>query len=223
MKCTLREWQQIVKPIHTLIWNASHENEKDEWTPYPIGLHYSYVKTFISPEAFQLGPHDNVVISAFADDTDLVRKAPGHRRIYAETLRRNGILNERIPPEILQQYLPSFQFVISPEGNGIDCHRHYEALLAGCIPICEDHPLTREKYKGCPVLYTKDYSEITEEYLRNIYPTMLDQDYDFSALFITSYPPEIRRTIRDRMRYWIHIRVNDPVADELMSRMYAYV
>ena len=33
--------------------------------------------------------------------------------------------------------LSKYKFIISPEGNGIDCHRHYEAILCGCIPIIE--------------------------------------------------------------------------------------
>lgn len=35
--------------------------------------------------------------------------------------------------------LSTYKFVISPEG--IDCHRHYEALLARCVPIIEHNSL----------------------------------------------------------------------------------
>ncbi len=99
--------------------------------------------------------------------------------------------------------MPDYKFVISPEGNGIDCHRHYEALLAGSIPIIEHNPLTEEKYKGCPILYTTDYSEINEEYLLKKYDEMKDQVYDFSRLFLSYYTEEQQACIKVQGNYWM--------------------
>jgi len=98
--------------------------------------------------------------------------------------------------------------VISPEGNGIDCHRHYEALIAGCIPIIEDNSQIREKYKGCPILYTHDYSEITETYLIQKYTEMLDQTYDFAPLFLSTYTPEEQEEIKKCGNYWTQVTTN---------------
>jgi hypothetical protein len=28
-----------------------------------------------------------------------------------------------------------YKFVVSPEGNGVDCHRHYECIGLGAIPV----------------------------------------------------------------------------------------
>ena len=98
--------------------------------------------------------------------------------------------------------LPNYKFVISPEGNGIDCHRHYEALMAGCIPIIEENELIKEKYKGCPILYTKDYSEITKEYLEEKYKIMIDTEYDFSCLLLSSYSEDIQKQIKENGNYW---------------------
>ena len=94
------------------------------------------------------------------------------------------------------------KFVISPEGNGIDCHRHYEALIAGCIPIMESNPLIIKKYHGCPILYTSDYSEITEEYLLKKYDEMIDKVYDFSCLFLSHYPTDVQNYIRNCGNFW---------------------
>ncbi len=80
-------------------------------------------------------------------------------------LHKNGITHRLIEHTQYFETLPSYKFIVSPEGNGIDCHRHYEALIAGCIPIIEYNTQTEEKYKNCPILYTKDYSEINEEFL----------------------------------------------------------
>lgn len=108
------------------------------------------------------------------------------------------------------------KFIISPEGNGIDCHRHYEALLAGCIPIVEDNPLIREKYASCPMLYTKTYKEITEPYLQKLYAEMLDTTYDFSCLFLSSYTPDQQTQIQTAGNFWLAkkgVRAYYPVSD----------
>lgn len=97
--------------------------------------------------------------------------------------------------------LKKYKFIVSPEGNGIDCHRHYEALLSGCIPICEYNPRTEEKYKNIPILYTKDYGDITEEYLSKKYLEMLDKKYDFTKLFLSYYDEKQQRQINFNCEY----------------------
>ncbi|GBG00400.1 hypothetical protein Rsub_13337 [Raphidocelis subcapitata] len=53
-----------------------------------------------------------------------------------------------------QQYLDDLadsQFVASPFGNGIDCHRTWEALAVGAVPIVE-HSSISPLFEGHPVL-----------------------------------------------------------------------
>jgi hypothetical protein len=74
--------------------------------------------------------------------------------------------------------------------------------MAGAIPIVEDNELIRQKYKGCPILYTKDYTEINEQYLSDVYQKMVDETYDFSAVLYSSYSPEHQTQIRENGNYW---------------------
>ena len=57
-----------------------------------------------------------------------------------------------------------FSFVFSPQGVGMDCHRTYEALLLGCIPIVESSFLD-DFYKNFPIVVIKNIDELTEENL----------------------------------------------------------
>lgn len=98
------------------------------------------------------------------------------------------------------------KYVICPEGNGIDTHRVVEAWFCGCIPIVEDNPLIRLKYEGLPVLYTKDYSEITNEYLESLDIYKSFDEYDFKKLFINSYPEETQKIIVARCNHWLYKR-----------------
>lgn len=55
-----------------------------------------------------------------------------------------------------------FSFVLSPKGGGYDCHRTWEALCLGCIPIVKSSGLD-PLFQGLPVLGVKDWSEVSRE------------------------------------------------------------
>jgi len=59
-----------------------------------------------------------------------------------------------------------FAFVISPHGNGYDCHRLWEALILGCIPIVKTSVLDC-LYENLPVLIVKEWSDVTKELLED--------------------------------------------------------
>jgi hypothetical protein len=48
-----------------------------------------------------------------------------------------------------------YSFVLSPFGNGYDCHRTWEALLLGCIPIMKKSRID-SLFKYLPVLTRED-------------------------------------------------------------------
>ena len=63
-----------------------------------------------------------------------------------------------------------YKYVISPHGNGLDCHRTWESLALGCIPIIKTSPLDR-MFEGLPVLIVKNWSDITQELLNTFEPS----------------------------------------------------
>lgn len=204
MKCTLAHWQNTYKDISDLIVQASSMDCDDGWRPWPIGMSWQYVHNFKKGESIQLGDHTNLVLCAVGTHTDTRRRPNGiNRRSIVSTLQNNKIYNIHLNASEYYTALPTYKFVISPEGNGIDCHRHYEAFIAGCIPILERNPLIEEKYKGCPILWTTDYSEITPEYLEQKYSEMINQEYDFSRLFLSFYDNETQKKIKESGNFWL--------------------
>ena len=196
-------WQNYYKDPSTLIIQASSMNEDDAWMPFPIGMGYKYISQMHRGRLLQIGSHANTVSCSIYPTTDGARRAGGqNRQSIIKTLEANGIYNEYLPADRYFESLPSYKFVISPEGNGIDCHRHYEALLAGCIPIIEKNKLIEEKYKGCPILYTTDYSEITPQYLNEKYKEMTTTLYDFSCLSLDNYSDDTQLNIKSCGNYW---------------------
>ena len=63
-----------------------------------------------------------------------------------------------------------YAFVISPPGHGMDCHRTWEALALGCIPITlaptgSPEGWCNPLFKGLPVVVVRRWEEVTEEAL----------------------------------------------------------
>jgi hypothetical protein len=206
MKCTLREWQQMTKPLSEIIVQASALDGSDSWQPWPIGMGFEFLAYKDLFQKQQKGDHKETLLCCFIAGTDDRRRKFGfNRRKIEYELHKKGIYNlPFVRRETYWKALLDHKFIISPEGNGIDCHRHYEALMAGCIPIVEENPLMREKYAGCPILYTKQYSDINERYLLAKYNEMLDQTYDFSCLFLSHYTEDQQKQIKQAGNYWIH-------------------
>lgn len=205
MKCTLREWQQLTKPLTEVIVQASAIDGSDSWQVWPIGMGVDFLSYLGDFQRTQTGLHKETVLCCFIAGTDDRRRRMGYNRRKIEyELHKRGIYN--LPFVRKQTYwkaLLDHKFIISPEGNGIDCHRHYEALMAGCIPIVEDNPLIREKYAGCPILFTKNYLDITDSYLRKKYDEMIDQTYDFSSLYMSHYTKEQQDQIKQCGNFWL--------------------
>jgi hypothetical protein len=204
-RMTLFVWQKHPKQRNELLYNCSEfDKQNDDWVEFPIGMSWQFVNY---PEPINnafLGDHVNLVLCAIKDHTDQRRRGSSsvNRCTILNSLRQNGIQNVHMDSTAYFSSLPQYKFVISPEGNGIDCHRHYEALMAGCIPIVEENPDIRYKYRGCPVLFTKDYSEITPDYLASVYKKMSAEVYNFSYLYLSSYAPMVQRQIKENGNYW---------------------
>ena len=202
MRCTLNEWLSTEKDEGELIVQASSVNGNDDWQPFPIGMSWQIHESRNYLRLMK--PRNSLVLCAINKNTDRVRRHTGGRKVYVTTLESHGYTNLSLPAAEYFANLPTYKFVVSPEGNGMDCHRHYEALMAGCIPIIERNPLIELKYRGCPVLYTTDYSEISDAYLEKIYADYLEREWDFSCLFMSYYDEETQNNIKSCGNYWMN-------------------
>ena len=69
--------------------------------------------------------------------------------------------------------MAKYKYVISPHGLGLDCHRTWEAIALGCIPIVKKSSLSvNGLYDDLPVLIVDNWSDITKELLEknNVIP-----------------------------------------------------
>ena len=69
--------------------------------------------------------------------------------------------NEFVPPGLYVQQLKDYKFIASPEGNGVDCHRTWEAMYCRVIPILKKSAFTVH-LDSFPCWIVDDWSDIRE-------------------------------------------------------------
>lgn len=208
MICKFKDWLTIPIELHDIIINASVKNGSDSFVDEPIGVCYHYL-TSNEKKAFINHPQMNsqLCLSSMSITTDRYRRANAkiNRRTIANTLlRKNFIQTIRGSPDNFYKNIGKFKFVICPEGNGVDTHRLWETIYSKGIPILEENEDMRQKVGSLPILWTIDYSELTLEYLEEQYKFIMEEEFDFSPLFLTKYRKEQIDNILDRTQKWCH-------------------
>ena len=83
-----------------------------------------------------------------------------------------------------------YSFVVSPLGNGMDCHRTWEALILGCIVIVQTSTLDT-LYKDLPVLIVNHWSDITEKLLIDTIKKFENVEFLYDKLTLKYWIDEI--------------------------------
>lgn len=82
------------------------------------------------------------------------------------------ITTARLTPLALFEKYTQYRFGLSPEGNGPDCHRTWEMLFFGMIPILKTSPMDLIYHKfDLPVVIVSDWTDICHD-------GFLDQQYE---------------------------------------------
>jgi len=83
--------------------------------------------------------------------------------------------NTKLPFEGYIRKLSTYKYVISPPGNSIDCHRIWESIYLGVIPIVETN-IAMNFYTDLPIMFVKDFKEINEQLLNDSYVTIVEKN-----------------------------------------------
>lgn len=74
-----------------------------------------------------------------------------------------------------------YAFVVSPSGEGFDCHRTWEALCLGCIAIVKKSHID-PVYEDLPVWIVDDWSDITMYNLQKIIHIFKNKKFNYEKL-----------------------------------------
>lgn len=99
-------------------------------------------------------------------------------------------------------------FVISPEGVGVDCHRTWEGLLLGCVPVVKRSQFS-SIFDGLPVVLLDDWDQFNYAHMSMFVSPLLSNRFNFSKLFTAHW--------MDRIRDKPPLRLDDMTLDEFRS------
>lgn len=94
------------------------------------------------------------------------------RKICYEESSLMGIVTIDSPNLTYPQYLDRIQehmFVLSPRGNGLDCHRTWEVLMMRRVPILKREGQLETLYKNMPVLFVDKWTDIYNMDLKQVF------------------------------------------------------
>ena len=88
---------------------------------------------------------------------------------------RHRFCDERLAPMVFSEMVKRAKFVVSPPGNGLDCHRTWESIYLGAVPVILSGTLAPKLVDNLPILEVQSYSEfleLSEHELDDMYETI---------------------------------------------------
>jgi hypothetical protein len=106
------------------------------------------------------------------DRIDAIKNIPKEIIYYEETkVKRLVSWNNQL----------KYAFVVSPHGQGYDCHRLWEALLLGCIVIVKKSDID-DLYQDLPVLIVNKWSEVNYKLLQDTIDEFKYKKFNYKKL-----------------------------------------
>jgi hypothetical protein len=200
------ETTTLLENVYLLKWFAQNTRMQGHKTivQLPIGLDYHTIsgnpthgwKT--EGEGYLPKEQEDLLIQLRSQMNPFYERSP---TIYVNFSLVNDKFNQRndalreIPNELLlmnQEFTKRSEnwtntmncaFVLSPFGMGMDCHRTWEALCLGAIPILKA-PDFREMFEDLPVLIVNEWTEVTRELLDNTLNEFKHKEFNYDKLML---------------------------------------
>ena len=177
-------FNQLINDDRLIVWFSQNLVYSPKLFPklqyLPIGLDYHTMSNGDHYWGRQSSPkiQEELLIMVANKAPPLIERKPMAYSTFHFQIHRGGRQQayDQIPKDLVY-YEPTqttrliswkkqseYAFVVSPPGEGLDCHRTWEALCLGCIPIMISTPLDN-MFEGLPVLIVKSWSDVTRELL----------------------------------------------------------
>ncbi len=179
--------------------------------PFPLGLKSKAgsSKKFQNPlgyyrelflELWNETHHNETEFQAMYKTTDIFAG-----QISETVAGRKGIPSgPRLDYPVYLRQLAKAKYVISPDGDHPDCHRHYESIGLGAIPITQLDPFLYSHLKEGPVVYQNDNWDI--EQLRSTLPMDLQsptrQMINRNLIFEEYWMEFVESKTQSPLRWW---------------------
>lgn len=162
--------------VNKQILNGLNSNKIKKWYSQNVTIYHQKLITLPIGIANSMWPHGNLELLKNIMDMKLERNKlyyfnfsintrPDRRKPIYEQCIKNGL---KFSPKTNQkEYLINLKqskYCICPPGNGYDCHRIWECIYLGCIPILPDIS-AYQTFKNLPILFIKSWDIVTENFL----------------------------------------------------------
>ncbi|CAF0863203.1 unnamed protein product [Adineta ricciae] len=169
------EHQRYLSNSKILMWYASNPSHKnlEKLVPIPIGLaNTRWKQGNLDIITYALKNHRK----SWSQRTSLlyVNFSPNNNRAHrdkafhqATMIPQAQIIKDRISFQTYLEHIGNTKFVLSPPGNGLDCHRTWESLLMGAVPIVLTSELDPLFTKTRSVIIN-NWSDVTNKFLLSL-------------------------------------------------------
>jgi len=140
-------------------------------------------------------PFDQRIIKCFANFHFQTNTKYGYDRINAINHINNNLIfyqNNKITRTETWINQVNYAFVISPHGNGLDCHRTWEALILGSIVIVKTSKLD-DMYIDLPVLIVNEWCDINNDLLVNTINDFKNKKFNYDKLLLNYWFNEFNK------------------------------
>jgi hypothetical protein len=203
--------------IHCFTWNKPFQHSK--LSSLPIGLNYNRQYKVMEkwlenkpkidhkkmlcmncslqtdPTRKQLQEHAITHWHTFCDFLDFV--APSFYYVIPSFIE--GQIGIQVTNSKCYDLWNNYCFVLSPRGAGLDCHRTWEALAIGVIPIMLSSSID-DLFYDLPVLIVESWSMINKEFLQTqyekIHKKILENQYNMEKLTLNYWTKIIQKSLK---------------------------
>lgn len=161
-------------PKNIIKWFTNNNEALDERVEtIPIGFVFNQQRTeYIINESHIMRDKQNLLYVNF---TRHLACRAGLYEMFGKfpwvTMKGGESFNSVFPKEFYQD-IAEHQYVLSPHGAGPDCHRTYEALALGSIPVVKWN-LAYRHLLDMPVLFVNSWNEVTQKLLEDKYAELV--------------------------------------------------
>lgn len=179
--------------------NRDHEHPKLHSLPIGINIHNQWTNPLQWGGGFILPAFQELQLKTIAESAKPLndREAKifcnwhfsldrADRRALSEVIDESVCYfqKEPVPMADTWELQSQHQFVLSPHGAGLDCHRTWEALILGCIPIVKAAKLN-DLFTDLPVVVVQDWRQITPAFLAENLQQINNKEVNTEKLFMS--------------------------------------
>jgi hypothetical protein len=114
----------------------------------------------------------NLIYSNFTKETNLSQRQ--NVALILKDLKDIFLEHQKLSYKDYLNKISTYKFIISPPGNSVDCHRIWESIYIGTIPIVlKSVPMVY--FKDCPILFIDKWEDLYEVDLEEKYNTIIQK------------------------------------------------